>query len=129
MPDSAITPFDDAQSPVELSLASNIERLRIAQGRSRAWIAEQVGVTQQTVFKWERMQTRLFAEHLLELSRVFGVSVDDLFSVAAIERLEAGRLTTATEFIDRASAIAIPALLEALSAATRLIAQGNSERR
>ena len=59
-------------------LSENIMQLRKAAGLSQEQLAEQIGVSRQTVSKWETGQSAPELEKLVALSRVFGISTDML---------------------------------------------------
>lgn len=61
-----------------MHLSENIMQLRKAAGLSQEQLAEQIGVSRQTVSKWETGQSAPELEKLLALSRIFGVSTDTL---------------------------------------------------
>ena len=59
-------------------LAEKIMQLRKKAGRSQEELAEQLGVTRQSVSKWEGAQSLPDLEKILQMSRLFGVSTDFL---------------------------------------------------
>lgn len=59
-------------------LADKIINLRKKAGWSQEELAEKLGVTRQSVSKWEGAQSTPDLERLLQISRVFGVSTDYL---------------------------------------------------
>jgi len=61
-----------------MPLHENIMQLRKAAGLSQEQLAEQIGVSRQTVSKWETGQSAPELEKLLALSQIFGVSTDTL---------------------------------------------------
>lgn len=54
---------------------------RQAGGMTQQTLAERVGVTRQTIISIERGRYRPSIELALQLARVFGVSVEDLFEL------------------------------------------------
>lgn len=50
---------------------------------SQVEIARQLGVTQPTVWEWLNDESKPTADNLMKLSRVTGISIDDLLSHAA----------------------------------------------
>ena len=59
-------------------LADKIIRLRKKAGCSQEELAEQLGVTRQSVSKWEGAQSVPDIEKILQMSRIFGVTTDYL---------------------------------------------------
>ena len=59
-------------------LADKIIRLRKKAGWSQEELAEQLGVTRQSVSKWEGAQSVPDIEKILQMSRIFGVTTDYL---------------------------------------------------
>ena len=59
-------------------LAEKIMQLRKKAGWSQEELAEQLGVTRQSVSKWEGAQSMPDMEKILQMSRLFGVSTDFL---------------------------------------------------
>lgn len=66
-----------------MELSDNILQLRKALGLSQEQLAEQVGVSRQSISKWETGQSAPELEKLILLSRVFGVSTDQLLGNTA----------------------------------------------
>ena len=59
-------------------LPENLYRLRREKGLSQEQLAELIGVSRQTVSKWETGTSTPELEKLILLSECFGISVDDL---------------------------------------------------
>ena len=55
-----------------------LTQLRKEKGLSQEELGFQLGVTRQTVSKWEMGQTTPEMDKLIELSKLFGISIDDL---------------------------------------------------
>ena len=68
-----------------MTFGERLMSLRRARGLSREALGDMLDVTRQTVSKWERGDSTPELEKLVELSRIFGVSLDEL---AGIERTE-----------------------------------------
>lgn len=79
-----------------MTLAEKIAELRRRSGMSQEELAEQLGVSRQSVSKWESAQSIPDLERILGLSRVFGVSTDFLLKeeCTAPEREEPAKKTT-----------------------------------
>lgn len=63
-----------------MSLQDNIRRLRKREGLSQAEFAKRLGVTKETVSRWEGGRTFLRRGHLESMVRIFGISPDDILS-------------------------------------------------
>lgn len=61
-----------------LSVGKRLQSLRREHNMSQEVLAEQIGVTRQTISKWERGQSEPDLASLLRLSEIFGVTADDL---------------------------------------------------
>ncbi len=64
---------------MELTIGTNIKRLRTAKNRTQEQVAEAMNVTCAAVSKWERGETYPDITMLLPLANYFGVSMDELF--------------------------------------------------
>lgn len=61
-----------------MNFAEHLMTLRRQRGWSQEELGDQIGVTRQTVSKWEMGQSTPELEKLVELSRLFGMSIDRL---------------------------------------------------
>lgn len=61
-----------------MSLGQNIMKKRKALKLSQEYIAEQLGVSRQAVSKWETGQTEPTAKNLVELAKLFDMTVSEL---------------------------------------------------
>ena len=61
-----------------MNFAEHLTALRKQRGWSQEELGNQIGVTRQTVSKWEMGQSTPELEKLVELSRLFGMSIDRL---------------------------------------------------
>lgn len=61
-----------------MNVGKRIQSLRRARGMSQEALAEQIGITRQTISKWELGQSEPDIASLLRLGEIFGVTVDDL---------------------------------------------------
>lgn len=68
-----------------MTFGERLMSLRRARGLSQEALGDMLDVTRQTVSKWERGDSTPELEKLVELSRIFGVSLDEM---AGIERTE-----------------------------------------
>lgn len=55
-----------------------LETLRVSSGLSRQFVAEQIGVSRQTVYDWERNGKMPAADKAAKLAKLFGVTVEIL---------------------------------------------------
>lgn len=61
-----------------MSLGTNISRLRARQGLSQDGLAEQLGVSRQSVSKWETDASVPELDKLVKLAALFGITLDEL---------------------------------------------------
>ncbi len=67
-----------------MNFAEHLMALRRQRGWSQEELGSQIGVTRQTVSKWEMGQSTPELEKLVELSRLFGMSIDRLVGLEAV---------------------------------------------
>lgn len=67
-----------------MNFAEHLMALRRQRGWSQEELGSQIGVTRQTVSKWEMSQSTPELEKLVELSRLFGMSIDQLVGLEAV---------------------------------------------
>ena len=65
-----------------MNFAANLIALRRSRNWSQEELGERLGVTRQTVSKWELGQTTPELEKLVELARLFGTGLDELVGTA-----------------------------------------------
>jgi len=63
-----------------MNFGEKLTKLRKQKGLSQEELGYELNVTRQTISKWELGQTTPEMEKLVEMSRVFGVTVDELTS-------------------------------------------------
>ena len=78
------------------SINENILEFRKAKGFTQAELGELLGVTNQTVSKWETGLSMPDIMLLPEIAKVLGVSLDDLYGIETLKRSD--RCTCADEF-------------------------------
>ncbi len=66
-----------------MNFAEHLMSLRKQRGWSQEELGSHIGVTRQTVSKWEMGQSTPELEKLMELSRLFGMSIDQLVGLEA----------------------------------------------
>ncbi len=82
-----------------MSLGENIARLRVRQGLSQEELADMLGVSRQSVSKWETDASVPELDKLIKLGEVFGASLDSLVkgeSLTTERREDGGRETVPT---------------------------------
>ncbi len=70
-----------------MSFHSKMIKLRKFKGFTQETFASEVGVSRQSVYKWESGQSYPEVEKLLKVARTFGVTVDDMLN----DEMEVGR--------------------------------------
>ena len=70
-----------------MKLCEKLYELRRAAGLSQEELAERLNVSRQAVSKWENGAAQPELSKLVELSRLYGVSVDELLSLEEAERV------------------------------------------
>ena len=63
-----------------MSFHSKMIKLRKIKGLTQESFASEVGVSRQSVYKWESGQSYPDVEKLLKIARTFGVTVDDMLN-------------------------------------------------
>ena len=61
-----------------MSLGANLQKTRQTAGLTQEQLAEAVGVSRQTVAKWESGETSPDLEHAAALAKTLGTTIDDL---------------------------------------------------
>ena len=69
-----------------MGFGKNINRLRKKQGYSQEELGEKIGVTRQTISKWELEQTSPSLNDLNKIAEFFSVKIDDLISEESEEK-------------------------------------------
>ena len=62
-------------------LAANLRKLRLDQAMTQEQIAEKLGVSAQSVSRWENAATLPDVMLLPDIAKLYGVLVDDLFKL------------------------------------------------
>ena len=66
---------------------------RISAGLSVSQVMKNIGVSDAAVYQWETGVTRPNAKRLLEIARLYGVTVDDLLSEQTVDSADDWRIT------------------------------------
>jgi len=67
-----------------------LEELRILYGYSVSRVARELKVTRMTIYLWESGKTMPNASHLRRLSKLYGISMDELLEVLEHTRQKEG---------------------------------------
>lgn len=70
-----------------MNLSEKIFELRKANGMSQEQLAEKIGVSRQSISKWESGESTPEMERLIELSKVFNVTTDYLLKTSEVDQL------------------------------------------
>lgn len=73
---------------MQIDLGKRIKELRLGMSMTQEQLAQKLGLSSQAISKWENGTTMPDIQLLPELSVVFGVSIDSLFSLTDEERME-----------------------------------------
>lgn len=65
---------------MNLLTATRLQELRKKNGYSQEVLAEKLGVSRQSVSKWERAEASPEIDNLMALAKIYGISVDDLLN-------------------------------------------------
>lgn len=63
---------------MNVEIANKLVKLRKQLGLSQEELAERIGVSRQAVSKWERSESSPDTDNLIALSRVYGISIDEM---------------------------------------------------
>ena len=66
-------------------IGANIKRLRVHQGMTQKNLADKLFVSAQAVSRWENDEVEPSISTILEISKIFGVSVDEILGVETKE--------------------------------------------
>lgn len=65
---------------MNIEIANRLVKMRKAHGYSQEELAEKLGISRQAVSKWERAESSPDTDNLIMLSKLYGVSLDDLLA-------------------------------------------------
>lgn len=73
---------------MNVKIANKLYELRKKKGLSQEELADKLGVSRQSVSKWERAEASPDTDNLILLSKIYGVSLDQIISEEDIEEAE-----------------------------------------
>lgn len=73
---------------MSIHLGSRIKQLRLSRSMTQEQLAQKLGLTAQAISKWESGTNMPDIQMLPELSVIFGVTIDELFSMSDASRME-----------------------------------------
>ena len=65
---------------MDLMTANRLQQLRKANGYSQDVLAKKLGISRQAVSKWERAESSPSVDNLLDLARLYGITVDEMLN-------------------------------------------------
>lgn len=65
---------------MDLMTANRLQQLRKANGYSQDVLAEKLGISRQAVSKWERAESSPSVDNLIDLARLYGITVDEMLN-------------------------------------------------
>ena len=66
----------------------NIKELRKERGLTQKQLADEIGVSQGSIFFWEKEINEPTAGYLVKMAKLFGVSVDEILSLETVEKVK-----------------------------------------
>ena len=70
---------------MNIEFANRLTNLRKEKGYSQEELAEKIGISRQAISKWERAESSPDTDNLIELSRLYRISLDELLNSADYE--------------------------------------------
>ena len=68
-----------------MNFGQNLKRLRLSKNLTQEQVAQKFNITTQTISRWECSSTYPDVLLLPELSKLYGVTIDDLFKESSVE--------------------------------------------
>ncbi len=78
-------------------LAERLKELRESDGKSVQWLANQIGVSRHAIYKWEKGKCKPDYEHLVKITDIFNVSLEDVFYQSDVPESSEVELSTTAE--------------------------------
>ena len=66
---------------MNIEIANRLLEYRKKSGLSQEELAEKLDISRQSVSKWERAEASPDTDNLIELAKIYGVTMDDLLNV------------------------------------------------
>lgn len=66
---------------MNIEIANRLVQLRKKSGLSQEALAEQLGISRQAVSKWERAEASPDTDNLIQLAKIYSISIDELLSL------------------------------------------------
>lgn len=82
---------------MDLMTANRLQQLRKENGYSQEVLAERLGLSRQSVSKWERGESSPEIDNLIALSKIYGLTVDELLDISG-EGANAGTEKSSHDF-------------------------------
>ncbi len=73
---------------MNVEIATKLVKLRKQMGLSQEELAEKIGVSRQAVSKWERSESSPDTDNLIALSKIYGISIDEMLDYDVDSSLE-----------------------------------------
>lgn len=110
------------EQPTKMTMGAMLAALRKGRGMTQAELAEQMGVTDKAVSKWERDISCPDVNVLPRLAELFGVSVDELLQARSVPAQRGGRveIDRVLDLVFKAVALAMGVAVVVLSALRKL---------
>ena len=67
---------------MDIMTANRLQQLRKENGYSQEVLAEKLGISRQSVSKWERAESSPEIDNLMALSKIYGLNIDELLDVS-----------------------------------------------
>lgn len=67
---------------MDLMTANRLQELRKQNGYTQEVLAEKLGISRQSISKWERAEASPDTDNLIALSKIYGISVDSLLDIS-----------------------------------------------
>ncbi len=83
-----------------LEMANRLTSLRKAKGLSQEELADKLGISRQAISKWERAEASPDTDNLITLSKLYGVTLDELIGVSPVREPDQASAQSAAQASD-----------------------------
>ncbi len=83
-----------------LEMANRLTSLRKAKGLSQEELADKLGISRQAISKWERAEASPDTDNLITLSKLYGVTLDELIGVSPVREPDQASAQNAAQASD-----------------------------